>query len=143
MRLQEIWKKYEDDMGFNLSAIPEEVRRAGVTMHFAPRQRILTKGDKVKYIYFIQAGKAIGQREYASGQEYTYFRVNESGGNLGLLEILSGNETLVASIIAVTEVTAVRIDAALILEMIMTDIHMLRRCVSLVARDLYLSLIHI
>ena len=137
MTLQALWSKYQNDTVFNLSSLPEEIRKQGREVRFAPREIIVSRGETLKYVYFLKSGKAIGQREYANGKEYTYFRVTSKGGNIGLLELLSRNETLVASIIALTEVTAVRLDASLILEMIMTDMHILRRCLTLIARDFY------
>lgn len=137
MKLESLWQTYQPDVGFNLYCLPEEVRRQGRTVYFHPHEVIVSKGDTLQSLYFIQSGQAIGQREYANGKELTYFRVQPEAGNLGLLELLSRKSTIVATIIAMTEVKAVCIDASVIYDLIMNDIHMMRRCLSLIASDFY------
>lgn len=137
MNLESLWEKYESDVGFNLNCLPEEVRRQGRIVCFQPHQVIVSKGETLRYLYFIRSGQAIGQREYANGKELTYFRVQPEAANLGLLELLSRNRTIVATVIAMTEVKAVRIDAAVIYDLVMNDVHMMRRCLTLIAADFY------
>lgn len=75
MTLQALWSKYQNDTVFNLSSLPEKIRKQGREVRFAPREIIVSRGETLKYVYFLKSGKAIGQREYANGKEYTYFRV--------------------------------------------------------------------
>ena len=80
---------------------------------------------------------AAGVREYADGNEYSYFQVDRQNGNIGLLEIFARKESYIATIVSITRVEMVRIDAALIYEAAMQDVSLLRRCTALLADDLY------
>lgn len=137
MELQEAWKKYRDETVFNYSIVPEALKRKGERMKAGPRTMIVSRGEFPRNVYFILEGTVAGIREYADGNEYSYFQLDKNNGNIGLLEILARKDRYVATIVSVTEVELVRIDAALIYETIMQDISLLRRGTALLADDLY------
>ena len=95
------------------------------------------RGDFPQYIYFIQSGSVLGQRSNSDGSEYKYFRVDSKDGNIGLLEIFGRKDRYVATIVCITKVTALRLSSAEFYDYVMQDMELLRRCLSLVANDLY------
>lgn len=137
MQLEELWKKYSSYDHFNLSVLPESIRAQGVRVTFPPRSVIISRGDSPDYIYFFEEGTALGTRDYNDGNNYYYFRITKEDGCLGLLEVLSHHSRIVATVVASTEVTALRVSSALVYEYIMSDPAMLRSCLRIVARDLY------
>ncbi len=139
MTLRELWKQYGDEADFNVTCLPEELKSSGKIVTFAPKQMIMIQGDQLKYIYFFLSGRAIGKRIHQDGKELNYFTVDEKSGNIGLLELIARTDQIVATITTLTEVKALRIEAARVFEYIMSDISLLRRCASLVARDLYIT----
>lgn len=138
MGLHTVWKKYENEIAFNISVLPQNVIDQGTIVDFEPKSLIVSRGEFPKYIYFIESGTAIGIRDYADGNEYDYFQVDKDNGNLGLLEVLARKEKYIATIMCVTEVKALKVESAFIYEFIMSDITMLRRCNVLIADDLYM-----
>ena len=139
MELRKLWDKYQDEAEFNISTLPEELKQTGRIVTFAPKQMVVIQGDKLEYIYFFLAGRAIGQRNYMDGKELNYFTVDSRNGNIGLLELIARTDRIVATIVTLTQVQALRIDASVVYEYIMSDIVLLRRCATLVARDLYIT----
>lgn len=139
MKLQQVWEKYGDETEFNLSFLPEDLIKTGRKKVFKPQSLIVSQGEELKNIYFIQSGEAIGKRDYSDGKEYKYFGIDKRKGCIGLLELLARHESFVATIISLSEVTIISIDAAAVYEYIMSDISILRRCATLVAGDLYIT----
>lgn len=138
MELKKAWEKYQHEITFNISILPQDVRKQGVLLEFAPKSLIVSRGEFPKYIYFIESGTAIGIRDYANGNEYNYFQVDKNNGNIGLLEVLARKEKYIATLMCITEVKALRVEAAFVYDFIMSDITMLRRCNALIADDLYM-----
>lgn len=137
MDLRERWRKYQDQTEFNYLCLPEEIMEQGRKVVFQSKEFIVSRGEFPKYVYFILSGSALGIRDYSDGSEYSYFQIDSNNGDVGLLEIFSRQDAYVATIISATEVTAMRIEAAVIYDYVMNNIEMLRRCLSLVASDLY------
>lgn len=137
MELREEWKRYRDETDFCYEVLPDTLRHTGTEMVFHPRQLIVTRREFPRYIYFITSGRALGTKYFADGNEFNYFELDSRNGSVGLLEILSRQSEYVATIMALTEVKAVRMDAALVYHSIMTSMELLRRSVTLVSRDLY------
>lgn len=137
MRLQELWKKYESFHHFNVSVLPDSIQAQGVRITYPPRSVIVSRGDFPDYIYFIEEGTALGTRDYNDGNNYHYFLITRENGALGLLEVLSHNPRTVATIVASTEVTALRVSSAVIYQHIMTCPEALYSCLHMVACDLY------
>ncbi|MFP3155493.1 Crp/Fnr family transcriptional regulator [Lachnospiraceae bacterium ZAX-1] len=136
--LNELWEKYKESE-VNLSVFPEEIRKQGKVIQYSKRETIVSRGDFPKYLYFIKSGKTVGSREYADGNAYHYFQLDQSNGNIGLLEILSQKDAYIATIMSVTEVEVLRIASDIIYAYIMESPKMLRRCITFVSNDLYMS----
>ncbi len=109
----------------------------GTAITFQNKQFIVSRGEEIRYIYFIISGSALGTRNYADGNEFSYFSVDRGNGNIGLLELFARKENYIASILCITEVETVRIDAGVIYEYVMGSQEMLHRCITLIAQDLY------
>lgn len=137
MDLRERWKKYEDQTEFNYLHLPERIIKQGKKIVFQPKQFIVSRGEFPKYMYFILSGTALGIRNYSDGSEYSYFQIDSNNGNVGLLEVFSRQDSYVATIISTTEVVALRIESTIIYDYVMQDMEMMRRCLTLVASDLY------
>ncbi|MEC1376835.1 Crp/Fnr family transcriptional regulator [Heyndrickxia oleronia] len=139
MNLKKMWEKYGNETEFNFSVISEFIDEFGTELVFEPNSVIISRGDFPNYVYFIKDGIAMGLRDYEDGSDYSYFQVDKTNGNIGLLEIMSRREQYIATITCLTKVTAVRIESALVYQLIMSDISLLRRCSVLLAEDLYIS----
>lgn len=137
MDLKTEWVKYENESTFNLSILPKEIVAMGTWITYPPKSFIVTRGDFPEYLYFIKSGTALGTKHYTDGNEYNYFQIDKSSGNVGLLEVFAKKDSYVATIISVTEVVALRVESAVIYNFVMTNQEMLRRCITLVAEDLY------
>lgn len=137
MNLREMWKKYENEKEFNLSVLPDFITSQGIEIKYQPNSSIVTRGDFPRYIYFIKSGSALGTRSYENGNVYDYFQINESNGSIGLLEIMARKDSYIATIVAISEVHVLRIEAAAVYDFIMSNNEMLHRCITLVSQDLY------
>ena len=137
MGIQEKWKKYEEETAFNFSFLPEEIKKKGREQTFRQKQYIVYRGDAIQYIYFIKSGSALGTRSYADGNEYNYFLVDSRNGSIGLLELFARKSEYIASLLCRTEVTVIRMDAGIVYDYVMEHAEMLRRCITLIAQDLY------
>lgn len=137
MDLKKCWEEYQQETEFNYSVLPSKIKEKGRTLVFQPRQFIISRGEFPKYLYFIKSGRAMGTRNYSDGNEYNYFLLDHTNGCLGLLEIFARENAYVASIICLSQVEVIQLDAGLIYSYVMEHEDMLRRCLTLVASDLY------
>jgi len=137
MTLENLWEKYEG-ADVNLSILPDEIIRHGKFITFPAQKIIVSSGEFPRYLYFIKSGKTVGSRNYADGNEYNYFQLDQHNGSIGLLEILAQKDKYIATIMCVTKVEALRIESEIIYEYIMDNQEILRRCITFVARDLYM-----
>lgn len=137
MELLNAWEHYQDETIFNYSVLPDEIKVLGEEQVLEPKKLIITRGDFPQNIYFILSGTATGIREYADGNEYSYFQLDSTNGSIGLLELLARKRQYIATIISLTKMTVVRMDAATVYMTLLSDISLLRRCTSLLAEDLY------
>ncbi len=131
-----MWDKYAVETEFNLSIISDFISEHGTEIVFKPNSVIISRGDFLNDVYFIKEVIAVGLRDYEDGSDYSYFQVDKTNGNIGLLEVLSRKEQYIATITCITEVTAVRLDSAFVYQLIMSNLS-LRRCTVLLAEDLY------
>lgn len=138
MKLEKLWRKYKSDGDFNLQALPESLVKQGVLVEYEKNSILVSRGERPDYIYFIQEGMVAGIREYANGNTYSYFQLNSTNGSVGLLEILAGKEHYIATLSTITRVKALRINAALVYQTIMEENELLRKCINLLADDLYM-----
>lgn len=137
MKLEELWERYGSFGPFNIGSLPESIRSQGTRIVFPPRSVIVNRGDFPRYIYFVERGVALGTRNYNDGNNYYYFQIDRENGCLGLLEVLSRQPATVATVVARTEVTVLRVNSAVIYEFIMNSPKLLAQCVYMVAGDLY------
>lgn len=137
MKIQKKWEQHANETVFNFSVLPEEIRIKGREMTFQPKQFIVSRGDALRYIYFIKSGQALGIRNYEDGKEYNYFQINSENGSIGLLELFARETEHIASILCMTEVITVRLEAEMLYEVIIRSREMLQRCITLIAQDLY------
>lgn len=137
MQLQELWKKYSPYNRFDLSVLPDEIKAQGTRITYPPQSVIIRRGDFPQYLYFIESGFVFGSREYHDGNNYCYFHINKDNGSVGLLEILAQEPQSIATVIAGTQVTALRISSAVIYEYLMTHVETLYNCIYILSHDLY------
>lgn len=138
MLLQELWEEYSPYNQINLSIMPEEIKAQGVRLTYQPHSVIINRGEFPQYIYFIESGTVLGTRDYVDGNTYHYFYITSEAGCVGLLEVLAQRPHTIATVIAGTEVTALRISSSIIYQYLMTHMDALYRCCYVVSNDLYL-----
>ncbi|MEI3611907.1 hypothetical protein [Pseudogracilibacillus sp. SO30301A] len=95
---------------------------------YSERLFIISRGDFPNHVNFLIDGVAIGLRDYEDGKDYNYFQVDKTNANIGLLEVLSRKKKYIATITSLTKVIQVRVDSAIVYELIMSDTSLLRRC---------------
>lgn len=124
---------------FNYTYLNEEMIHTGKHLYYQAGEKIVTKGDTVENIIFICEGKAIGIKEYLDGKEYHYFHVDSNSGNIGMLEMFARKDTILSSIIALTNIHALCISKDIVYNYILSDIDLLKQCTYLLAHGLYQS----
>lgn len=139
MRLEELWNRYSPTSQLNYASLPENIREQGTVLHYKSNEVVMNRGDFPAYIYFIIDGIALGSRNYKDGNSFFYFTMNHTNGCPGLLEILAHKSRVIATVVAATDLTVLKINSAIIYEYLMTDIAMLYNCTYTVANDLYTS----
>lgn len=137
MKLKELWNYYGEDGVFNFSALPEELAAKGARVEYQPNSIVVSRGEFPGNIYFILEGVVAGVREYSNGNIYSYFRLDQTNGSIGLLEVLAKREKYIATIVTVTRVKALRIDSAIVYHEIMENVSFLRKCSNMLSDDLY------
>ncbi|WP_088052559.1 Crp/Fnr family transcriptional regulator [Virgibacillus dakarensis] len=137
MDLKKMWEKYAVETKLNFSVISDFIGEHGTELVFKPNSVIISRGEFPNNVYFMKEGIAIGLRDYEDGRDYSYFQVDKTNGNIGLLEVLSRKEQYIATITCLTEVTVLRVDSAFVYQLIMSNLSLLRRCSVLLAEDLY------
>lgn len=138
MLLEQLWEKYKDYKYFNINSLPEELIKSAVRVNYEPKAIITLAGDSPTYIYFLESGTAQGLKMDDSGNCYHYFVIRKKEGSIGLLEVLSHERAYIATIIAMTPISVLRVESALVYKYIMDDINLLRCCLHSVSHDLYL-----
>ncbi|MDD2958864.1 MAG: Crp/Fnr family transcriptional regulator [Lachnospiraceae bacterium] len=137
MKLQDLWNSYAVHELFNASLLPEEIKVQGSILTYPPNTVLINRGDFPEYIYFLLSGIALGSRNYDDGTCYYYFSITRETGSVGLLEIMAHETKAIATIIAATPVTVLRIRSAVIYEYLMANPKMLHCCTYTIAHDLY------
>ena len=135
--MEKLWEKYKTAGAFNMQALPESLIKQGVLIEYEKNSILVSRGERPDYIYFIEEGMVAGIREYTNGSTYSYFQLNSTNGSVGLLEILAGKDSYIATLSTIRRVKALRIDAALVYQTIMEDKELLRQCINLLSDDLY------
>ena len=74
-QLKALWEQYcVTHHGFNLSVLPEEIKKQGIRITYQPQSVIVSRGTFPEYIYFIESGTALGTRHYDDGTAITILR---------------------------------------------------------------------
>ena len=137
MTLKAVWQQYDIGQPFNYQDMVPYLQGQQQKVNYRSGQTIITRGDFPESIYFIISGLAIGRKLDREGNDYRYFQVGSDNGNLGLLEVLSRQEAYVATITCLTAVQVIKVDAALVYQLVMDHLVLLRKCSFLLATDLY------
>lgn len=135
--LKQKWEQYGRGTSFNYSKIEKKLHGNYPIIQFDVNTPIVLRGESPQYIYFILSGVAIGTRDYEDGNEYDYFHLDKSNGSVGLLETLAQKEAIIATVSCLSKVEAIRIPSAIVYELIMQDLELLRLSLHLLADDLY------
>ena len=137
MDLRKTWEKYREESTFNYSVLPESLKNRGECVEIEPKTLIVSRGAFPQEVFFILEGTAAGIREYADGNEYSYFQLDKSNGSIGLLELFARKDRYVATIVSLTKMKLMKIDSEVVYGAIMEDVSLLRRCTVLLADELY------
>lgn len=136
-QLKRQWEKYQGETIFNYSVIQDFLDQHGQELKYEAGDILVEGGEFPSDVLFIKEGIGRGKRAYEDGNEYVYFQVDQSNGNLGLLEVLGRREAYISTVTCLTDVTAIKMPAYLIYEKIMGSQTLLRRCTVLLSQDLY------
>lgn len=135
--LLSMWQQYQLTGHFNVHDLPPELLKQGTKLSFQPKQTVVSRGDFPSDVYFVLSGEAVGLREYADGNEYSYFQLDENKGVVGLLEVIAQKEHAIATVIAKTPLEVLRLPAVTIYRRLQTDVDLMRKCMAWLAQDLY------
>lgn len=135
--LETVWGRYGEKMDSVMALLSDEMRAHARLVNFPQDTSIVVEGDTLTDIYFIQSGVVDGLKRYEDGKDYQYFTLDHTSGAIGLLELMSCQMRIIATIITRTDVTALRVNASELYASIMEDPVLLRRCAHHLAMDLY------
>ena len=114
MDLRKTWEKYREESTFNYSVLPESLKNRGECVEIEPKTLIVSRGAFPQDVFFILEGTAAGIREYADGNEYSYFQLDKSNGSIGLLELLARKDRYVATIVSLTKMKLMKINSEVV-----------------------------
>lgn len=135
--LKKYWDIYSEETSFNASVITDFLQENGQELNYKAGSVIVLGGDFPSDVYFIKEGMGVGKRNYEDGNEYVYFQVDQTNGNLGLLEVLARKEMYISTVTCLTDVVVIKVPSYLLYKEIMENQELLRRCTVLLAEDLY------
>ena len=135
--LDATWQKYDAAFDVLLDLLPQELLSCCKRICYAPNDVVVNEGDLLEYIYFIESGVVDGVKRYENGKEFQYFKLDKVNGAIGLLELFSRQRTIIATIVASTKVTMLRVSAAELYACVMEDAALLRKYTYHIAKDLY------
>lgn len=136
-KLDEIWRQYDVSYHTLLELLPAQMLPRCKRIAYAPGEVIVSEGDVIEYIYFIESGIVDGMKQFESGKDYQYFKLDKVNGAIGLLELFSRQKIIIATIVAKTEVSILRADAAELYASVMDDPALLKKYAYHIAVDLY------
>lgn len=138
-KLDRIWNEFEISYNNALDLLPAALAAHCTRKKFAPGDVIVSEGDSLEYVYFIESGIVDGMKRFESGKDYQYFILDRSNGAIGLLELFSRKSEIIATIIAKTSVSILRIPADKLYTVAMSDLQLLRKISYHIANDLYVD----
>lgn len=130
-------KDMDATLAFYWYDLPEELQKSGKLFHFQPGEMIMQMGASPDYVHFILSGRVKGIREYLDGNTYEYFYIGESDGSVGMLELFARRDEIVATILADTKVSTLRVPSDKMFDYVHHNIDAMRRFLYIVSRDLY------
>jgi CRP-like cAMP-binding protein len=136
-KLEQVWDSFDITYGNALGLLPPALAEHCTRKRYAPGDVIVSEGDSLEYVFFIESGIVDGMKCFESGQDYQYFVLDRLNGAIGLLELFSRQRTIIATIIAKTEVAVLRIPADELYVFAMNDLPLLRKISFHIANDLY------
>ena len=136
-KMEAIWSQFDVSYGIALDLLPAALSAHVKRKHYAPGENIISEGDSLEYVYFIESGVVDGMKRFESGKDYQYFKLDRFNGAIGLLELFSRQNAIIATIVAKTNVTIQRIPADEMYLFAMNDLPLLRKISCHIANDLY------
>jgi CRP-like cAMP-binding protein len=135
--MNRIWSQYDVSYSAALDLLPAALLPRCTNKKYLPEDVIVSEGDSLEYVYFIESGVVDGMKRFESGKDYQYFKLDRFNGAIGLLELFSRQSTIIATILAKTKVSILRIPADELYVFAMNDLPLLRKISCHIANDLY------
>lgn len=137
VNMNQVWSQFDVSYGVALDLLPAALTPRCTRKKYAPEDVIINEGDTLRYVYFIESGVVDGMKRFENGKDYQYFKLDRFNGAIGLLELFSRQSTIIATIIAKTNVSILRIPADELYLFAMNDLPLLRKISWHIANDLY------
>ncbi len=138
-KIESVWKQFDISYGNALELLPPSLVACCTKRNYTPNEMIVSEGDSLEYVYFIESGIVDGMKRFESGKDYQYFKLDRSNGAIGLLELFSRKNEIIATILAKTNVSILRIPADELYAFAMNDLPLLRKISYHIANDLYVD----
>ena len=135
--LDAAWRRYDLSFHALLDLLPASLLPRCKRIFYAPNEVVVGEGDALSHIYFIESGVVEGMKRFENGKDYRYFKLDQVNGAIGLLELFSRQRTIIATVVAKTHVSILRVDAAELYAAVMEDAALLRKYTHHIAKDLY------
>ena len=136
-KVEAIWSQFDVSYGIALDLLPAALAAHTMRKVYSPEEVIVSEGDSLQYVYYIESGVVDGMKRFESGKDYHYFKLDRFNGAIGLLELFSRQSAIIATIVAKTKVTILRIPADELYLFAMSDLPLLRKISYHIAFDLY------
>lgn len=136
-KVEAIWNQFDVSYGIALDLLPASLAARTTRKVYLPEEIIVSEGDSLQYVYYIESGVVDGMKRFESGKDYHYFNLDRFNGAIGLLELFSRQSAIIATIVAKTKVTILRIPADELYLFAMNDLPLLRKISFHIANDLY------
>lgn len=139
MKIESVWRQFDISYGNALDLLPQSLATCCTRREYIPDEIIVSEGDSLEYVYFIESGIVDGMKRFESGKDYQYFKLDRSNGAIGLLELFSRKSEIIATILAKTNVSILRLPADELYAFAMNDLPLLRKISYHIANDLYVD----
>ncbi|MPM89715.1 Cyclic AMP receptor-like protein [bioreactor metagenome] len=136
-KMEAIWSQFDVSYGVALDLLPQALLVHTARKIYLPEEVIVSEGDSLQYVYYIESGVVDGMKRFESGKDYHYFKLDRFNGAIGLLELFSRQSTIIATIVAKTKVSILCIPADELYVFAMNDLPLLRKISYHIANDLY------
>ncbi len=119
-----------------LKGMPDEIRKRCIVQKFDAKTILVKKDEEPKFVYIICAGMLRIFNEFENGKILQTAKVKDMDV-VGILEVLSSEDKIAATVEAVTECIALRISKEDFLEWIENDHHLAVIIAKKIASDFY------